>query len=117
MSLNKLNTKDKYIDYSFASIEEYLNLFFYSNTVFTTSFHGMVFSIIFEKKFFFEVPHKTFNNNDRLKDLANKLGLQNQNLAIAEEDRDIEWDNVRNNLDSCRNVSKNYLFDAIGKDI
>lgn len=117
VSLNKLDTKDEYIDYSYASIEEYLNLFFYSNTIFTTSFHGMAFSIIFEKQFFFEVPHKTFNNNDRLKDLASKLGLQNQNLAIAKEDKDIKWDNVRNNLDIYRDFSKKYLSDAIGKDI
>lgn len=113
VSLNTLDVREKYVDYSNASIEEFLNLIKYANTIFTTSFHGFVFSIIFQKKMYFEVPQNSYNNNERLLDLANKLELSNRNLSKGLIDDDIDWNSVEHLLKKYREISENYLKDAL----
>ncbi|MBN2835135.1 MAG: polysaccharide pyruvyl transferase family protein [Candidatus Delongbacteria bacterium] len=61
--------------YSTAGPLDFLNLFFYSSSIVTNSFHGTAFSIIFEKEIF------TFANdkrNSRIINLMNKLDLGNR---------------------------------------
>lgn len=54
---------------------EFLNLLYYADYVVTNSFHGTVFSIIFEKKFF-SIPHKS--RSTRVIDLLSELGLSDR---------------------------------------
>lgn len=60
-----------------SSPEEFLGLFNEAEYVITNSFHGTVFSIIFEKKFFAEVNSKG-KMNYRIIDLLEKIGLENR---------------------------------------
>ena len=113
VSLNSLHNHKGYIDYSYASIEQFLNLSKYADAIFTTSFHGFVFSIIFQKKMYFEVPQNSYNNNERLLDLANKLELSNRNLSKGLIDDDIDWNSVEHLLKKYREISGNYLKDAL----
>ena len=112
VSLNKLRGRADYLDYSGASIEEFLNLVANAETVFTTSFHGMAFSILFEREFYYEIPEKSYNNNARLEDLAGKLDLQAQNLENTAYE-EISWADVQARLAEHRRDSVEFLMHAL----
>lgn len=114
VSLNTLRGRNDYIDYSQASIEEFLNLVANAQTVFTTSFHGMAFAILFEREFYYEVPEHSYNNNARLEDLAGKLGLQTQNLSKTTYE-EISWAAVRTCLEEQRRISAAFLIQALSE--
>ena len=113
VSLNKLRGQIGYRDFSNASIEEFLSLISNAEVVFTTSFHGMVFSIIFEKEFYFEVPPNSYNNNARLLDLAQKLGLEERNVALNNTEHCIQWEEVKIKLKQNRKISEEFLYSAL----
>lgn len=113
VSLNPLRGVDDYIDYSMASIPEFLNLIANAEAVFTTSFHGMAFSINYQRNFYFEVPENSYNNNERLLDLARKLGLENRNIAANGVVQDINWDDVKKRLESERHIASVFLDKAV----
>lgn len=108
ISLNRIKTQNRYLDYSFASLPEFLYLINNANVVFTTSFHGMAFSIIFERLFCFEVPGNSYNNNNRLINLAQKLNLLKQNIEFPMNDS-IKRDEVNRLLEFERKKAYNYL--------
>ena len=113
VSLNHIRNYNDYIDFSDASIDEFINLVAYAEVIFTTSFHGMAFSIIFEKAFFYEIPEKSGNNNARLISLANKLGLENRNIAKCDFESKIRWEKVNINLEKEINNSSVFLRNTI----
>lgn len=113
ISLNKLTGYKDYLDCSNASIEVFLNLFRYAECVFTTSFHGMVFSIVYKKDFYFEVPEGSYNNNARLTDLANKTGLISRNISFGIDKTPINWALVEHNIINNRQISRKYIEDAL----
>ena len=112
VSLNTLRGRSDYLDYSRASIEEFLNLIANAETVFTTSFHGMAFSILFEREFYYEVPENSYNNNMRLNDLAEKIGLQNQNLKYTNF-MPIFWNKVHEKIAVQQMLSNTFLVHAL----
>ncbi|MCR0532080.1 polysaccharide pyruvyl transferase family protein, partial [[Clostridium] innocuum] len=93
----------------YASIEEFLNLVKNAEVVFTTSFHGMAFSINFQKEFYFEIPEKSYNNNERLLDLAKKLKLMNRNISNGLDENPINWESVTDLLDKYVENSNEFL--------
>lgn len=113
VSLNKINDCDDYIDCSNASIEEFLCLIKNAEAVFTTSFHGLAFSVIFRTDVFFEVPENSYNNNERLVDLASKLGLLTQNIALEKTVDKINWEQVDIKLNQYREISLDFLKEAL----
>ena len=55
-------------------VEEFLNAIYYSEILYTASYHGMLFAIYFHKPFVY------YNkDSNRLENLANQLGLQERN--------------------------------------
>lgn len=112
VSLNKIKGKKNYINFSSASIENFLNLISNAEVVFTTSFHGMAFSILFEREFYYETPYDSYNNNNRLIDLSIKLGLQTQDLDKTDY-KDINWSKVRELLLMYRQNSELFLIDSL----
>ena len=92
------------------SIEDFISGFANSEFVLTDSFHGTVFSIIFNKDFL------VFGNADRGQsrfiDLLSRFGLKNRLISNDEfslEDIDtIDWDKV-NGLKS-KSVAESYMF-------
>lgn len=109
VSLNTLrNVKMDYVDYSYASIDDFLSLILNAECIFTTSFHGLAFSINFNKEFYFEVPLNSDNNNARLLDITNSLGLQSRNI-YCEEQKTINWEEVNEKLNYLRDVSAKFL--------
>ena len=113
VSLNAMRDRTDYLDYSRASIEEFLNLLANAETVFTTSFHGMAFSILFEREFYYEVPDNSYNNNARLEDLAWKLGLLDRNIMSDIKSKKIDWDKIRCKLVKYQKISTDFLTSAL----
>ncbi len=70
----------------------FLHVFSNAEKVITTSFHGTVFSTIFEKPFLTITPSSK-NNNARQKDYLNLLGLENQ---LIKEGENVDWSELFN---------------------
>lgn len=113
VSLNPIKDYTDYIDYSMASISDFLKLIANAMAVFTTSFHGMAFSISYETEFYFEVPENSYNNNERLLDLARKLGLESRNIAISDDRNQINWVDVNSRLKKERKIAMEFLDKAL----
>lgn len=98
------------------SIEIWLSNIYNARFVLTDSFHGMVFSIIFNK------PFAVYVNKDRGADrfvsLLSLIGLENR-MINEESDIDntinkpINWDCVNEKLEKLRKYSINFLNDSL----
>lgn len=117
------NKKVVYINYSLPekgihnikpkSLQEFLSWIYYSDMVFTASYHGMLFSIYFEKEFlFYTRAHKS-----RVLSLANRLGLSEQcgDRIQIEAYKKIDYSKVRKNVNEFRNESIQVLLDMLKK--
>ena len=93
-----------------AEVEDFLNLFLNAHTIFTNSFHGTVFSIIFHKKMQIELPYKD-GRNSRIENLIKICNLKSQ--VISEEtdtiNNQINWQYVDNQISIERNKSHDYI--------
>ena len=91
--------------YSKAGPLNFLALFRDAEYVFTSSFHGTAFSIIFEKQFMSYMEH----NKERVCNLLKELGINeriSRNIAIQK----IDYEYVNRKLELLTNNSKNYLI-------
>lgn len=75
-------------------VEEWLTLIYNAEYVITNSFHGTVFSILFEKMFFVEISKKVNPSTSRLNNLITMLNL---NKRIIDYDKDIVLDGINYN--------------------
>lgn len=102
------------------SIEKWLSDIYFSDIVFTNSFHGMVFSIIFHKTFFI-LPTKNQGMMDRIKTLLSKLHLEqliidSSNINVNDK-IEINWANVDQILSQLKDDSISYLLNSLGNDV
>ncbi len=85
-----------------ASVEEWLELLMHADTVFSASYHGLLFAMYFHKPFFY------FNwvNQSRMHSLASTLGIESregteENIAkdspVNYEQVDLQMDQIRKN--------------------
>lgn len=126
-----LNHADEYVKYSdkFADIipydigpKEWINLIKNAEYVCTDSFHGTVFSLLFNKIFF---NFRRYNDkakagtNSRLDSLLNIVEVSNERILTGTEDIEtvlkykINFNKVNKNLDNFRKESKKWLLDSI----
>lgn len=61
---------------------------------FTTSYHGIMFALIYNKNFYYELNRKPINNNARITDLISKLNLANRNVDNCIGHEVINWHDV-----------------------
>lgn len=90
---------------------EFVNMFYNSSYVVTNSFHGLAFSIIFEKQFFVLLPNE---REGRLVSLLKKLKLENRIIKQIEDipkvSKDIiDYNKVKSMLEKERINSINYI--------
>lgn len=98
------------------SVEEWLSGFMNSKFVFTDSFHGCVFSIIFNKPFV--VFLNSNRGNSRFYSLLRMFDLENR---IVENIYDIDsiikspidWDNVNNILEQKKELSYRFIINSL----
>lgn len=126
-----LNHADEYVKYSdkFADItpydigpKEWINLIKNAEYVCTDSFHGTVFSLIFNKMFF---NFRRYNSkskastNSRLDSLLNTVQVDKERILTGEENieevlkYEIDFDTVNRKLEDFRNKSKEWLLNSI----
>ena len=96
---------------------EFVTLFKNAKYVITDSFHGTVFSIIFQKQFAYYLDQSKNNRNSRILNLLELLSLNNRSMVNYEEiekiDDIIDYEKVCEVLDIKREVSKKYLMSSI----
>lgn len=99
---------------------EFLSLIKYANVVYTDSFHGTVFSILFNKEFYVYNRNKGNSRtsmNSRIYDLLKTLGLETQLLTNKGFDfsnrQKIEYDTVNRVIKKYRNASLDWLKNAL----
>lgn len=106
------NLNNEIDDYIFPPVTQWLRAFIDAKMIITDSFHGCVFSIIFNKPFWvvgntergntrFHSLLKTFNLEERLIDISN--------ISTTELDKDIEWKNVNKILVTKRKEALEFL--------
>lgn len=101
--------KDTYNIRTSAGPYEFLNLIRNADFVFTSSFHGLVFSILYQKQFFTSFK----NNAQRAKSLLDSLGLSERlleplctSLPLLDS---IKYNDVHQKIMNLREPSLNYL--------
>lgn len=104
---------------------EFLGLINGAEAVVTDSFHGCVFSIIFEKSFCALKRHKDTDPNSmnsRLYTLFSSLGIENERIVDDNEGIDpkvlfkhLDYADINKRLGSLREDSANFLLSAIEK--
>ena len=100
---------------------EFVNLISHAEFIITDSFHGTVFSIIFEKLFFTlnRFSHKGHQStNSRIESLLDILGISDRRFHGHEKVEDvlelkINYTYVNEKLESFRNFSKQYLLKSL----
>lgn len=130
-----LNHCDEYVKYSdkFADItpydigpKEFLNLVKNAEYVCTDSFHGTVFSLINNKKFFtferYSSKNGKVSTNSRIYSLLGIMNLQNRLLKGMEDIEEvikyqIDFDIVNEKLKEFRDKSKNFLIQSLENSI
>lgn len=98
--------------------EEFIGAIKNAKFVVTTSFHAVVFSIIYNKDFFINNIDKTKENrSSRQKDLLDLLEIEDREIFNHDDDTDfvpIDWNNVNKKLEIERNKSINELKKMLG---
>ena len=104
----------KYRVYTDCGPEEFVSLIAGASRVITTSFHGTVFSLLFEKPFYC-VPHPTLHERTdsllALLDIAHRNCNADTDILAMEE---IDWTRVSEEICRHRTASLNFLKEAIG---
>lgn len=108
-------------EYVYPQIGEWLFMINHAKYVVTSSFHGVVFCILFHTPFIFCPLEKSkFSANDRISHLLEKLGLQNRIITSlnCESLNDfiysfIDWEKVDTVIKTMRIHSLNFLIDSL----
>ena len=126
-----LNHADEYVKYSdefcdYAPFDigprEWISLIENAEYVCTDSFHGTVFSILFNKMFFDFRRHNNkskVSTNSRIDSLLDVAGISKERILVGNEDIDkvltykIDYNKVNENINKFREESQKWLFDSI----
>lgn len=103
---NQRNCLNNYISEFDAGPVEFLNLIANAEFIFTNSFHGMAFSILFQKQFYLlsVVSEDGHKKRDRLIDLLNQCGINKLSFENT-----IDYDDVNERIETLICHSKNIL--------
>ena len=119
VSTNNINEIPDHWETFYPSPEEFLGLIDASSLVITNSFHGTVFSILFEKQFH-ALPRDHYKNkqNLRITDLLKIIELENRFIEPYSSKTNIEqikinYIKVKEKLDVQRTYSQEFLQTAI----
>lgn len=107
------------VKYYYSTIPEWLENIANSELVITTSFHGIVFCLLFHTRFIYVPLSGQFSTgNNRVLGLLNQIGIKGRvlldNKSFESIDSDvINWDIVDRNLELLRNDSYSFLKDSL----
>lgn len=97
---------------------EFLSYISNADFVFTDSYHGMIFSINFEKEFLsVEREYGKFDQSTRQKSILGQLGITNHyNKTGNPSNLPIDYNEINTRLNELRNYSFNYLKTALNNE-
>lgn len=101
-----------------AGIGEFLSLIKYADMIFCNSFHGVCFSVIYQKQFFaFGRP-----SGRKYEEFCERIGLENRFVKTVDkntklETTDIDYHKVSESLNEMVRVSKDYLQRNIVEEV
>ena len=108
------------VEYSYATIPEWIQHIAQSELVVTASFHGVVFAILFHRPFIYTPLKGIFaESNNRVLDLLKDLDLEGRIWHSESNDfdtiisSDINWEGADVNLATLRNKSNDFLYKAL----
>lgn len=117
LKIIELNDKKKenykYEQISDASPMEYLSLMKNAKVIITNSFHGTVFSIIFEKEFY---TITRLNRNSRMENILDIVGMRDRLIDKVEEIENVkkqDYNKAYKNLETEIEKSRRFLKDVI----
>ena len=99
-----------------AGPEEFLSYFKYAECIFTTSFHGTAFSLIFNKNFY---SIRQNNSADiRIESILGQLGLKNRfiNIGTLPDPSSIDFRVVNPKVDNLKTASEQFLLAALNDE-
>lgn len=106
-------------DYLYPNIQDWIRLIDHCEYMLTTSFHGVVFSILLRKPFFVVLNREsTFAGNNRITEILSELGLTDRivtsNTYIEDKlSKSIDWDSVDEKVKLLRSRSLTFLKDNL----
>ncbi len=114
-SMKMINTRD--IKYAFLGIEDWLHNIKYAKFIITNSFHGVVFSILFQKQFVVIPIEGTLSGmNDRIYTLLNRFNLRSRLLETYNEERleeiistPVDWKEVADTQENLKKEAYNFF--------
>lgn len=107
------------VEYSYATIPQWIRHITNAKLVVTASFHGIVFAILFHRPFIYTpLKGEHVGSNNRVLDLLNNLGLQERVLSEEQSfedyvNRQIKWEDVDSKLCLQKISSILYLTNSI----
>ena len=96
----------------------WLSLFHNAKYVVTNSFHGLAFSLIFNKQFFIELlSTSNSSSNNRMIEILDEYGLKDRIIAQGDNCSydDIDYQPVNNKMSILRKESIQYIESILGK--
>ena len=93
-------------------VEDFLSYFKYASYVVTNSFHGLAFSLLFEKNFTVTWEE---NKSTRTEALLRELNMKDKIVRTASDAKwkEIDYARVNGDLEAIRKKSINYLLNSI----
>lgn len=98
-----------------AGIEDFLSLIYNARYVITNSFHGTIFSILFEKNFY---TLKINGVNSRIENILNITELNNrciENVSEIDLKEKIDFKNAKDKIEKEREHSQEFLRNVLKK--
>ena len=98
-----------------AGIEDFLSLIYNARYVITNSFHGTIFSILFEKNFY---TVKINGVNSRIENILNITELNNrciENVSEINLKEKIDFKNAKDKIEKEREYSQEFLQNVLKK--
>lgn len=114
--LNDLNYPQDRTHYPAAGPGEFLFLISKANMVITDSYHGMLFSIIYHKKFWsVERAYTQFDQSSRQQTVLSRFDLEERHMRanFNFSDTDIDYTDVQAKIDKFVTLSMNYLKQSL----
>lgn len=92
-------------------VGEFLSLIKYANTIFTASYHGLLFSLYFQKNFYY------YNRGwkERMKSISSYLGLSGREHWKGEDEDNLDYNRITSSIEELRKQSLNILRHYLNK--
>ena len=93
--------------------EDFLGYFKEADTIFTNSFHGIAFSILFNKQFYYQLQGNNVKTNSRLYDIISLFQLEKRNIDNIDNEDCIDYSFINTVIEQKRESAIDYLKNQI----